>query len=343
MRAVRHAEHGGIDVLEVVDLPEPEPGPAEVVVAVRSAALNRLDLLQREGPALLPGFRLPHVPGMDVAGEVAAVGRDVRGVAEGDRVVVKPGVHCGECAACRSGDDRRCTGMRVIGGSLPGGYAERCLVPATHVFGVPDGVGFDDAATVPTAFSTAWRAVVDTAALREGEVLVVHGPSSGVSIAAVQLAKRLGATVIVTGRSEAKLRRALAVGADHVVLEGDTPLEDAVRDLTGGRGADVVFDHVGPARFGTSVRMLAMDGRLAHCGTTTGSRVEVELPYLYHMGIRILGVGPQGYRGFVEMLEHYWSGSYEAVVDSRYPLEKAADAQARLDAGDVFGKVLLHP
>jgi NADPH:quinone reductase-like Zn-dependent oxidoreductase len=343
VRAVQHAEHGGIDVLELVELPDPVPGAGEVVVAVRSAALNRLDLLQREGPPLLPGFRLPHVPGMDVAGEVAAVGRSVRGLAEGDRVVVKPGVHCGTCAACRQGDDRRCTGIRVIGGSLPGGYAERCLVPATHAFAIPDGVHFDDAATVPTAFSTAWRAIVDTAAVRQGETVVVHGPGSGVTIAAVQLAKQSGARVIVTGRSEAKLRRATAVGADHVVLHGDVPMEEAVRDLTGGRGADVVFDHVGPASFGASVRMLGLEGRLAHCGTTTGSRVEINLPYLYHMGIRILGVGPQSHRSFVAMLDHYWSGSYDAVVDSRYPLEKAADAQARLDAGDVFGKVLLQP
>ena len=343
MKAVQYAAHGGPEVIELVDLPEPVPGPGDVVVAVRSAALNRLDLLQREGPALLPGFRLPHTPGMDIAGEVDAVGAEVDGVAVGDRVLVKPGVHCGACTACRRGEDRGCAHVQVVGGSRPGGYAERCVVPATHVFPLPVGVGFDEAATVPTALSTAWRALVDTAKLRIGEVVVIHGPGSGISIAGVQLAKRAGATVVVTGRSDEKLRQARRIGADYVLNENDDNLVEAVWGLTGGKGADVVFNHVGPALFERSVRMLSMDGRLVHCGTTTGSTVELSLPYLYHMGIQVLGAGPQGYRGFVAMLEHYWTASYEAVIDSRFPLEKVGDAQARLEAGDVFGKVLLNP
>ncbi|HVX22651.1 MAG TPA: zinc-binding dehydrogenase [Acidimicrobiales bacterium] len=343
MKAVQHAVHGGPDVLELVELPDPVPGPGDVVVAVRSAGLNRLDVLQREGPPLLPRFSLPHVPGMDVAGEVVAVGPAVDGVAVGDRVLVKAGIHCGVCPACLQGDDRRCSAVAVVGGSRPGGYAEQCLVPATHVFALPDGVTYDEAATVPTTLSTAWRALVDTAKVRIGEVVVVHGPGSGVSLSGVQIAKRAGATVIVTGRSDDKLKRVLEVGADYVVNEGDPQMVDAVRELSGGRGADVVFNHVGAALFEQSVKMLRMDGRLVHCGTTTGSTVTLHLPYLYHMGIQILGAGPQSYRGFRSMLEHYWSGPHQAVIDSTFPLEQAAAAQARLESGDAFGKVLLNP
>jgi len=342
MKAVQHAAYGGTEVLEIVELPDPVPGPGDVVIAVRGAALNRLDLLQRAGPPLLPGFRLPHVPGMDIAGDVVAVGVDAGVRAVGDRVVVKPGIHCGSCEACRHGQDRQCTNMEVIGGTRPGGYAELCLVPVTHAYALPDGVGYDEAATVPTAFSTAWRALVQTAKVDRGEVVVIHGPGSGVSIAAVQIAKRAGATVVVVGRSKEKLQRALTVGADHVLVD-DGSLVEGVRELTGGRGADVVFNHVGPAVFGSSIRMLAMDGRLVHCGTTTGTTVEIDLPPLYQMGLQILGAGPQSHQAFTEMLDHYWAGSYEAVVDSSFPLEGAADAQVRLDAGDVFGKVLLHP
>lgn len=344
MKAVQHAAHGGPEVLELVELEDPVPGPLDVVVEVRCAALNRLDLLQREGPALLPGFQLPHVAGMDLAGVVVARGDGVGdGPAIGDRVVVKAGVHCGECAACRRGEDRRCSRVEVIGGSRAGGYAERCLVPASHAFSLPDHVGFEEAATIPTTLSTAWRALVDTGKVQAGESVVIHGPGSGVSVVGIQLAKRAGATVVVTGRSEDKLERARKLGADHVLNEGDPGLVQAVWELTEGRGADLVLNHVGPKLFPLSVALLGLEGRLVHCGTTTGARVEIELPPLYHMGIQVLGAGPQSYRGFGEMLSHYWKGSYEAVVDSRFALAEAAAAQERLASGHAFGKVLLYP
>ena len=343
MKAVWHAVHGDPEVLQLVEFPDPEPGKDEAVVEVRAAGLNRLDILQRIGPPLLPGFCLPHVPGMDVAGVVAAKGGSVEGVEEGTRVVVKPGIHCGRCDWCSRGDDRLCTGVEVIGGTRPGGYAEYCVVPATHVFAIPEQTSFEEAATIPTAVSTAWRALVQTAQLRAGESVVIHGPGSGVTIAAVQIAKHAGATVIVTGRSEQKLRQALKIGADHVVNEAAPDVIDQVRRVCAGRGADVVLNHVGPALFDLSIHLLRPDGRLVHCGTTTGTSVTLELPYLYHAGIQILGVGPQGYADFAAMLERYWEERYEVVIDSCFPLQRAADAQVRLDSGEVFGKVLLCP
>lgn len=339
MRVVQHASFGGPEVLETVERPDPQPGPADVVVAVRAVALNRLDLLQREGPPLLPGFSLPHVPGMDVAGEVVAGA----GFAAGTRVVIKPGIHCGSCAACRRGDDRRCASVEVVGGSRWGGYADYCVVPATHVFALPDHVDFDDAATVPTALSTAWRGLVETAEVGAGDVVVIHGPGSGVSLFGIQLAKRAGATVVVTGRSPSKLERARSFGADHVLSETDGRMVDTLFELTDGRGADVVFNHVGTALFPASMAMLGMDGRLVVCGTTTGVKAELILPRVYHFGIRILGAGPQSYESFVRMLDRYWTGGFETVVDSRFPLEKAVLAHERLESGAAFGKVLLHP
>jgi NADPH:quinone reductase-like Zn-dependent oxidoreductase len=342
MRVVQHAVFGGPEVLETVEVPDPRPGPAEVVVAVRAAALNRLDVLQREGPPLLPGFSLPHVAGMDVAGEIAAVGTGVE-LELGSRVVVKPGIHCGKCPACMRGHEHRCAAMQVVGGSRRGGYADLCVVPASHVFALPAHVEFDHAACAPTALSTAWRAIVKTAEVRAGDAVVIHGPGSGVSIFAVQLAKRAGATVIVTGRSASKLERIRSLGADHVVSETEGSMVESVFELTDGRGADVVLNHVGSALFPASLAMLGFDGRLVVCGTTTGASVELQLPRLYHSSLRLLGVGPQSYASFVEMLDSYWAGGFEAVVDSRFPLEEAALAQERLESGDSFGKILLHP
>ncbi len=324
-------------------MPDPDPSPGEVVVEVKCSAVNRLDILQREGPPLLPGFSLPHVPGMDISGVVASCGGSVRDHPTGSRVLVKPGIHCGRCAPCGEGDDRLCPEVEVIGGTRPGGYAEYCVVPSTHVFAIPDRVSFEEAATIPTVVSTAWRALVQTAKVREGEFVVVHGPGSGVTIAAVQIAKRAGATVVVTGRSERKLQLIKALGADHVFNETDPDIVRKIRSFCGGKGAHVVVNHVGPSLFDLSLRLLRPDGRLAHCGTTTGKKVEIDLPSLYHAGIQILGVGPQGYKEFASMLDDHWGSAYEAVIDSSYPLASAADAQMRLDSGEAFGKVLICP
>ena len=343
MRVVQHATFGGPEVLEMVEVPDPDPGPGEVVVAVGAVALNRLDVLQRQGPPLLPGFSLPHVAGMDVAGRVVDVGSEVDGPVVGTRVVVKPGIHCGTCAACRQGDDRRCRAVQVVGGSRWGGYADYCVVPASQTFALPVHVEVDEAAAVPTALSTAWRAIVETAKTGPGDTVVIHGPGSGVSIFAVQLAKQAGATVVVTGRSAAKLERARLLGADHVVSETGGSMVEAVFDLTGGRGAEVVLNHVGSALFPASLAMLGFDGRLVVCGTTTGTTVELSLPRVYHSGLSVLGAGPQSYASFAAMLDAYWTGGFEAVVDGVFPLEEAALAQERLESGAAFGKILLHP
>lgn len=343
MKAALHRGHGGPDVIEVVDVPDPEVGPGDVLLAVRAAALNRLDILQREGPALLPAFTLPHIAGMDVAGEVMAIGDEVGSIAVGDRVVVNPALHCGDCEACRSGDDGYCPHTRVVGANHPGGYAELVAVPASHVYRIPDGVGYDEAATIPTIWSTAWHALLTVGELRLGETVLIHAATSGVSTAAIQLAKRAGARVIATAGSEAKLEMARKLGADVAIGNRDEGWVGAVRDATDGRGVDMAFDHVGPALFHASTFALRPRGRLVFCGSTTGAEATINLPYTYHFGLKLLGADPYTYAEFAEMLDHYWTGGYHPVIDSEFALVDAAAAQRKLESGDVVGKVLLRP
>jgi NADPH:quinone reductase-like Zn-dependent oxidoreductase len=343
MKAVVQRAFGGPEVLSYQDLDDPKVGPGDVLLRVGAAALNRLDVLQRQGPALLPGFALPHVAGMDVAGTVVEVGDDVEAFTVGDRVLVNPALECGACEYCRAGDDGFCPSVRVVGGTWPGGYAELCAVPADHLYRIPDGVGFEEAATIPTSYSTAWHAIVAVGALHIGETLLVHGAGSGVTIAAIQIAKRCGARVIVTARSEKKLELAARLGADGVVNTATENLAARCRELTEGRGADIAFDHVGPELFQQTILSLRTRGRVVFAGTTTGAEARFDLAYAYHFGIALIGVDPYSASEFGRMLDFYWQGGFEPVIDSRFPLADAAGAQARMESGEAAGKILLLP
>jgi NADPH:quinone reductase-like Zn-dependent oxidoreductase len=345
VRAILYREHGDVDVLELVSLPDPEPGAGDVLIAVRAAALNRLDVIQRAGPPMLPGFTLPHVAGMDVAGEIVARGDGVTAVDVGDRVLVNPALHCGECEWCRRGDDGFCPSVRVLGGNHPGGYADLCVVPASHVHRLPAHVSYDEAATIPTIYSTAWHGLVTVGRVRIGETVMVHAAGSGVSVAAIQLAKRMGARVVATAGTDAKCEMALKLGADVAVNNRADDVVAAARAATDGRGVDVVFDHVGPALFAASLFALAPRGRLVFCGSTTGTDASFNLPYAYHFGISLLGADPYSYAEFGEMLAAYWEGGYTPVIDSVYPLDLLGvrEAQRRLEGGEVIGKVVLQP
>jgi NADPH:quinone reductase-like Zn-dependent oxidoreductase len=341
MRAAIHYEHGGVDVVRIEEIPDPQCGPGEVLIAVRAAGLNRLDLLQREGPALIPGFSLPHIAGMDVAGDVVKVGFGVENLAVGDKVVVNPALHCGECPVCLSGDDGMCPTTRVIGGNHPGGFAEWCVVPATHVYRIPAGIDYVRACAMPTNYSTAWHALVVTGRLAIGETVMIHGAGSGISMAAVQIAKRAGARVIVTSGSDGKLEAAQRVGADVLINHRTSNLVEQARAATEGRGVDMVLDHVGPALFQQSIFSIRAHGRLVFCGTTTGTEASINLPFTYHFGISLLGADPYRYAEFEQMLAYCWQ--FEPVIDSEFPLSDIHAAMQRMERGESIGKIVVRP
>jgi NADPH:quinone reductase-like Zn-dependent oxidoreductase len=341
MRAAIHYEHGPVDVVRIEEVPDPSCGPGEVLIAVRAAGLNRLDVLQRQGPPLIPKFSLPHIAGMDIAGEVVAAGFGVENVVVGDRVVVNPALHCGECELCISGDDGMCPATRVVGGNHPGGFAESCVVPASHVYKIPHGIDDARACAMPTNYSTAWHALVVTGRVAIGETVMIHGAGSGVSLAGIQIAKRAGARVIATSGSDEKLQVAEQVGADVLINHRSSDLVAEARTATGGRGVDMVLDHVGPALFQQSIFSIRPHGRLVFCGTTTGNQATFSLPFTYHFGISLLGADPYRYAEFEQMLAYCWQ--FAPVIDSEYPLADIHSAMARMERGESSGKIVVRP
>ena len=344
MKAVAYHEPGGPEVLQYADVPDPEPGPVDVVVDVAATALNRLDVVQRHGWYHMPGFSLPHIAGMDVAGTVCAVGDEVDGVAVGDRVVIDPSM--------AGVDDRSRLGGRgdlfgelgIIGATADGGYAERCLAPASHVYRIPDGMSFEDAATFPTCYLTAAHALFDVGGLAAGETVLIHAAGSGVSTAAIQLAVGAGATVYATAGSDEKCERAVGLGAAAVLNNRTGDVAGWARELTHGAGVDMVLDHVGTALFGPSLFALGVHGRLVNCGNSSGDEATIpSLGYVFHSGIRILGSDPYRPEEFAPAWERFCAGDFQVVIDSTFPLEEAATAQHKMLTNDVFGKILLVP
>jgi len=344
MKAMLYEAPGGPEVLRHVSVPDPVPLARDVVVRVEAAALNRLDVVQRSGWFTLDGFTLPHIAGMDVAGTVAQVGADVTRVQVGDRVVIDPslaGVPDG-CTYVGMGD--LYGGLGVIGATVAGGYADLCLAPETHVHPVPDTMDIGKAAAFPTAWLTAWHSLFTVGRLAKGETLMVHAAGSGLSVAALQLAKRTGATVLATAGSEDKCQRALDLGADHVCVNRGTDVAAWAREVTGGEGVDIVFDHVGPALWQASLLSLKPRGRLVYCGNTTGDEATIpSLGYAYHLGLQILGSDAYRPDEFAAAWEHFCAHDFAAVIDSEFALADAAAAQDKLLRSDFFGKILLRP
>lgn len=359
MRAQVQHGFGGPEVCTIEHLADPVPGAGEVVVDVRACALNRLDLLQRAAP-LVRGFALPHVAGMDVVGVVSDRHPDLdpsSGPELGTLVVIDPVSTCGVCTRCRSGLGPYCQELRTVGSTRQGGFAERVAVPASSCFAVPDDLTVVEAAALPVAAMTAWHALVRVGAVAAGETVLVNGASSGVSLAAMQLAKGRGATVITTAAGSAKVQRALAAGYD-VALDrnaldrddcDDGGLARRVLEVTDGRGVDLVIDHVGPAQFQASIDALAMEGRMVFCGTTTGTETHVDLTSVYWWGRRLLGAGGYQRDEFQPMLDEFGalaagggaSGGVRPVIDSVWPFDELPAAQAAMEAGAFFGKLVV--
>jgi NADPH:quinone reductase-like Zn-dependent oxidoreductase len=342
MKAVAIVEHGGIDGLRYMELPDPQPGVGEVVIKVRACALNHLDIWLRLG---IPAYRLalPHVPGSDVAGEVVAVGDGVTNVQVGDKVIVNPNLTCGECEWCRMGEDSMCQSFGIFGAKCWGGYAEYAKVPARNLLPMPSNLTFEQAAAFPLTFLTAWHMLITRAGLKAGERVLVIGAGSGVGVAAVQIAKLAGAFVIATAGTDEKCEKAKALGADATINHSRENIADKVRELTDGRGVDVVFEHVGPAVFEQCVRALAKGGRLVTCGATSGPTVTVDLRYFYSRQLALIGSMMGRTSELLTIVRLVGEGKLKPVIDRTFPLADAAKAQEVLESRNFFGKLVLIP
>ncbi|MFQ5678610.1 MAG: zinc-binding dehydrogenase [Gemmatimonadota bacterium] len=342
MKAAYFSTHGGPEVLEVGEIPDPAVAPGEVVVAVRAFALNHLDLWTRRG---IPGLRLemPHVGGSDVAGVVETVGEAVSEWAAGARVVVNPGLWCGRCEWCARGEQSLCRSYRLLGEHVAGGAAEKVAVPARNLFPLPEAYPFERAAAAPLAFQTAWRALVTRARLRPGETVLITGGSGGVSTAAVQIARFAGATVFAVTSGSENARRLRELGAERVFDRREEDFSRGVREATGKRGVDVVLDSVGEAMWEGCVRALARGGRLVNYGATTGHQAKVDLRHLFWKQHEILGSTMAGRGEFEAAMRLVLAGRLRPVVEEVLSIESIREAHRRLEAGEVFGKLVLIP
>lgn len=342
MRAIVVPRHGGPEVLAIEERPRPEPGPGQVLVRVEAVALNHLDVWVRRG---IPGvtYPLPLVPGTDLAGEVAAVGAGVTGIAVGAKIVAAPGVSCGRCGACVAGDDHLCRHYGIIGETCDGGAQEYVLLPAANVLPRPAGISATDGAALPLAFLTAWHMLVARAGVRPGRDVLIHAAGSGVSTAAIQVAKLFGCRVFATAGSDEKLERVRPLGVDHGWNYREADWLAEVRAATGKRGVDVVIDHVGAATFERSVAALAAGGCLVTCGTTSGADIALNYRRVFFKNLSILGSTMGRRAELYEILAHVGAGRLRAVVDRVLPLDRIADAHRALEAREPVGKIVLTP
>ncbi len=342
MKAVRFHQHGGLDVLNYEDAPVPKILANEVLVKVKACALNHLDVWLRGG---VPGWKLemPHIVGSDVSGEVAEAGSLATRVRPGDRVLVCPGIGCGQCEMCFRGMDSACRQFTVLGVFTQGGYAEYVKVPEVNVLSIPGDLSFDEAAAVPLVFLTAWHMLFTRAQLKPGEDVLVIGAGSGVGSAAIQIAKLVNARVMATAGADWKLEKARELGADEVINHARQSIAGEVKRLTDKRGVDVVLDHVGSAVWEACFDSLATYGRLVTCGMTTGADLKLNGQGLFARQRTILGSFMGGKAELVEALKFIGQRKLRAVIDSVFPLKEAAAAQRKMEGREFFGKILLRP
>jgi NADPH:quinone reductase-like Zn-dependent oxidoreductase len=340
MKAVRIHQFGGPEVLTYEDIPDPQPRKNEVLVRVRACALNHLDVWVRKG---LPGVKLPHIPGSDVAGEVVEVGEYIAGFTPGQRVLLSPMHYCGHCAKCVAGLQNQCRQFTVLGNAVDGGDCELIAAPAANVIPIPDSLDFIQAASVPLVFVTAWHMLVGRAGIRPGQTVLVLGASSGVGIAAIQIAKLFHCRVITTAGDETKLQKGRELGADFGINHYQQKISDEVRKITNKEGVDIVIEHVGAATWDESVRSLKSGGTLVTCGATTGPAVGLNLQHLFARQLTLLGSYMGTMSELHEVLGHVFAGRLKPVVDRVFPLSEIRAAHEYLEKSQMFGKIVVTP
>jgi NADPH:quinone reductase-like Zn-dependent oxidoreductase len=342
MKATVLFKHGGPEVLEYTDIPDPKPGPGEVLVRVKAVALNHLDIWVRAG---LPHLKIsyPHLLGSDIAGVVEALGPGVGDLAPGAKVLLQPALSCGRCQACLSGRDNFCKQYAILGENTSGGYGELIAVPRSSILPYPEPMSFEEAACIPLTFQTAWQMVVRRAEVRPGEVVLLSGAGSGVTIAAAQIVKLLGGVAVVTSTSDEKLDKIRAIGADHVINSRSGSISAEVKRITAGRGVEVIVDHVGSALWAENMKSLTWGGRFVTCGATSGPEVKIDLRQVFFKQIRILGSTMGSKADLWEVMKHVAAGRLRPVLDRTYALGEAREAHRTLENGQQFGKIVLVP
>jgi len=344
MKAIRLHSFGGPEVLRYEEAPTPTIGPNEVLLHLKAAALNHLDIWVRSG-ARERNIPLPHIPGSDGAGIIAEVGSAVKKYKPHDRVLISPGLSCGKCKQCLEGRDNLCRDYRVLGVREDGTYAEGVKLPEANVLPIPDGLEFTEAAAIPLVFLTAWHMLVTLAKIQQGETVLVHGAGSGVGSAAIQIAKMFGTRVITTAGSNEKLARGKSLGADDLINYREHDFVEEIKRLTDKRGADVVFEHIGGEVLEKSITIMAKGGRLVTCGATTQYSANLDIRYVYSRHLTIYGSWMGGKPELPEVLKFFEGGAAKRklhpVIDSVFPLSQAADAHRRVEERKNIGKVVL--
>ena len=340
MKAVLFHQHGGPEVLEYADFPTPEPKPGDVLIRLHAAALNRMDIMVRNG---WPGLKLemPHINGADGAGEVALLGQGVVGFELGEHVGINANLGCGKCEFCFAGKDNLCLNWNLLGETVRGTYAQYVAVPARQLYKLPTDFDFHKAAAAALVYQTAWHSLITRGNLQKHETVLIVGAGGGVNTASVQIAKYIGAKVLIVGSDVKKLEMAQSIGADVLIDRSkEADWSKSVFLATNKRGVDVVVDNVGTT-FMQSLRALRKGGRLLTVGNSGGPKFEIDNRYIFAKHLSILGSTMSTITDFNEVMDLIVAGKLKPIIDSTFALKDAAIAQERLWKNENFGKITL--
>ncbi len=341
MRAVYFEKHGGPEVLKYGNLPDPVTGPGEVLISVKACALNHLDIWIRQGLGI--SIPMPHILGADVSGVVLETGAGVKNIKKGDRVVISPGQLPLDSVEGFEARDSYSPQFHILGFQIQGGYAEKVCVPSRFVIPVSEKFSFEEWASLPLAGLTAYHVLVTRAQLKTGETVLIHAGGSGIGSLAIQLAKFLGVRVFTTVGDATKAPKAKKLGADEIIFYKKEDFAESVKKLTGGKGVDCVFEHIGPETWQKSLLCLARGGRLATCGATSGAKVEMDLRPFFSKQLSILGSYMGSFAELKKVIELAEKGKLKPVVDKVFPLRQVNLAHQRMEERKNFGKIVIRP
>lgn len=342
MKAVVFDRHGGPEVLQYEDVPDPKPGPDGVLIEVKAASINHIDIFLRRG---MPGIQIPmpKIAGSDAAGIIRELGPGVSGLSIGQRVTINPGISCGHCEFCAAGFGSQCVSWAMVGESRDGAYAELLAVPAHIVLPIPDSLSFEDAAASPLVFLTAWSMMVNKGRIRPGEDVLILGAGAGVGTAAIQIAKMAGCRVFAAASTDEKLQRAKHLGADFLINYKTDEFDRKIRELTNKRGVDVVVDYIGADTWVRSLRSARRGGRVLTCGATTGFAPQTDLRQIFFRQVQVIGSTMGSHRDFLDVMKCVFRGQLKPVIDRVLPLAEAAQGHESIESRSVFGKIVLTP